>query len=127
MTDRAEIAKLVSDLHSARMSGDLAGMCRTFANDASFQIAGASDGKPIAITASGLSEFRPWLSMMVKAFRLSDYALLSLLVDGHQASAHWRVRIFSKITGVEVPTELVDLVEVRSGHIASYKEFFVPR
>ena len=102
-------------------------MCRVFSDDGTFQIAGASDGKPIAVNANGLAEFRPWLSVMVKAFRLSDYALLSLVVDGNRAAVHWRVRILSKITGVTIPTELVDLVEVRADRIASYTEFFVPR
>jgi hypothetical protein len=65
--------------------------------------------------------------MMIKAFRLSDYALLSLVVEWPRATAHWRVNIHSKITGVTVPTELVDLVELRDERIATYSEFFVPR
>jgi ketosteroid isomerase-like protein len=125
--DRVEIDRLIRELHAARVRGDLPAMCRVFADDGSFQIAGASDGKPIAITASGLREFRPWLAMMVKAFRLSDYVLLSLVIDGERAAAHWRVRIHSKITGITVPTELVDLVEVRAGRMVTYAEFFVPR
>jgi len=40
---------------------------------------------------------------------------------------HWRAHIHSKITGVVVPTELVDMVEVRNGRISSYFELFVPR
>jgi len=37
------------------------------------------------------------------------------------------VNIHSKITGVTVPTELVDLVELRDDRIVTYSEFFVPR
>jgi ketosteroid isomerase-like protein len=40
---------------------------------------------------------------------------------------HWRANIHSKITGATVPTELVDLVEVRNGRIVSYIEFFAQR
>jgi hypothetical protein len=32
----------------------------------------------------------------------------------------------TKITGTVASTELVDLIEVRDRHIASYLEFFVP-
>ena len=39
---------------------------------------------------------------------------------------HWRVNIDSKITGISVPTELVDLLDVGAGKIASLIEFFVP-
>jgi hypothetical protein len=48
-------------------------------------------------------------------------------VEWPRASAHWRVNIFSKVTGATVPTELVDLLELRNDRIESYSEFFVPR
>ena len=51
---------------------------------------------------------------------------LSLTVDAPRAAAHWRVDIHSKVTGVVVPTELVDLIVVRAGRIESHTEFFVP-
>jgi hypothetical protein len=37
------------------------------------------------------------------------------------------VSIFSKVTGVAVPTELVDLIELADKQIRTYNEFFVPR
>jgi hypothetical protein len=64
--------------------------------------------------------------MLVKSFRMKDYELLSLAVDESRAAAHWRVNIDSKITGISVPTELVDLLDVGAGKIASLIEFFVP-
>ncbi|MGO9514919.1 MAG: nuclear transport factor 2 family protein [Steroidobacteraceae bacterium] len=118
---------MIHELHTARIAGDLAGMCRLFADNGRFEIAGASADKPIAIRANGIAEFRPWLAMMTKVFRLSDYILLSLVVEWPRASAHWRVNIYSKVTGVTVATELVDLVELRDGRIQTYSEFFVPR
>jgi ketosteroid isomerase-like protein len=111
----------------ARVSGDLAGMCRLFADTGRFEIAGASADKPISIRANGLSEFKPWLAMMTKVFRLSDYHLISLIIEGQQAAVHWRANIFSKVTGVTVPTELVDLMELHEERIQTYNEFFVPR
>ena len=127
VTDRLEIDRLLRRLHGARVRGDLEALLATFADDVSLRIAGASDGKPIAVTAKGIDQARPWLSMLIKSFRLTDYALLSLLIDGREAAAHWQVTIHSKITGTVVPTELVDLVEVRDDKIASYTEFFSPR
>jgi ketosteroid isomerase-like protein len=127
VTERAAAERMVRDLHAARVGGDLAGMCRLFADHGRFEIAGASADKPIAIRADGIAEFRPWLAMMTKVFRLSDYTLISLVVEWPRASAHWRVNIYSKVTGVTVPTELVDLIEVRDDKIQTYSEFFVPR
>ncbi len=126
MDDR-DARSVVRALHAARVQGDLEALCRLFADSGAFRIAGSSDGKPIAIAAEGIAQFRPWLSMLVKAFGLSDYQLLRLVVEGDYASAHWMARIYSKITGVGVRTELVDLLQVRQGRIVEYTEFFVPR
>jgi len=126
MTDRSQVEQLVRELHKSRLEGDLDRLCGLYGADARLRIAGTTDGKPIAIAATGSAEIRPWLSILVKTFRLSQYTLLSLTVDGARATAHWRVDIHSKITGVVVPTELVDLIDVRGGAIASHTEFFVP-
>jgi ketosteroid isomerase-like protein len=126
MTHRSEVEQLVKELHSARLEGDLERLCAVFAPDARLRIAGSSDGKPIAIDASRITRMRPWLSILVKTFRLSRYQLLSLTIEGASAVAHWRVDIESKITGIVVPTELVDLIEVRNAQISSQIEFFVP-
>jgi ketosteroid isomerase-like protein len=127
MTERTQIERIIGDLHAARIRGDLAGLCALLADDGVFEITGASADKPIAIRAVGLQAFRPWLAMMTKVFRISDYALLSLVVEGNRATAHWRAGILSKVTGVTVTTELVDLLEIRAGKIKTYTEFFVPR
>jgi len=126
MTQRLEIEKLLEDLYAARVEGQLDRLCGLFAADASFRIAGASDGKPIAIVARGTGEIRTWLAMMLKTFKLSRYQQLMVVIEGTRAAVHWRVDIHSKITGVMVPTELVDLVEVSDGRIAGYREFFAP-
>lgn len=126
MTDRLAVEQLVRELHAARLAGDLERVCALYSEDARLRIAGTTDGKPIAIAASGIAEIRPWMSILVKTFRMSQYTMLSLTIDAPRAAAHWRVDILSKITGVVVPTELVDLIDVRGGRISSHTEFFVP-
>jgi ketosteroid isomerase-like protein len=127
MADRHDIESLIKELHAARLRGDLAGMCRVFAEDGEFQIVGSSNGQPIEIAENGLRSFRPWLAMLVKTFRLSDYSMLALIIDPPRAAAHWRVQTLSKVTGQTVTTELVDLLEVRSAQIVRYSEYFVRR
>ncbi|MGO9803293.1 MAG: nuclear transport factor 2 family protein [Steroidobacteraceae bacterium] len=126
MTERRQVEELLRALHAARLEANLEQLCALFSADARMRIQGTSDGKPIAIEAHGAEQIRPWLSVLVKTFRLRDYRLLSLTIEGERAAAHWKVNIHSKITGALVSTELVDLIEVRDGHIASYVEFFVP-
>jgi ketosteroid isomerase-like protein len=127
VAERIVAEKLIQQLHAARVGGDLAGMCRVFAPNGRYEILGASADKSIAIRAKDLAEFRPWLAMMVKVFRLNNYQLLSLIVEWPKAAAHWRADIYSKVTGVTIPTELVDVVEINAEHIVTYTEFFAPR
>lgn len=127
MSERIIAEKLIQQLHAARVAGDLAAMCRVFAADGHFEILGASADKSIAIRAHNLPEFRPWLAMMVKVFRIGNYQLLSLVVEWPRAVAHWRADIYSKVTGVTVPTELVDVVQLTPENIVTYTEFFAPR
>lgn len=127
MSERIVAERLIQQLHAARAAGDLGAMCRVFAAEGRFEILGAGADKSIAIRAQNLAEFRPWLAMMVKVFRIGNYQLLSLVVDGTRAAAHWRADIYSKVTGVTVPTELVDLVQFDDQHIVGYTEFFAPR
>ena len=127
MAERVVAERMIQQLHGARVGGDLAGLCRLFADEGRFEIVGASADKPIAIRAMTMAEFRPWLSMIVKVFRLTNYTLLSLVVEWPRATAHWRTDIYSKVTGVTVPTDLVDLVELSEDRILSYTEFFAPR
>jgi len=128
MTERVEIERLLLELYAARVRGDLAAVCATFTNDASFQVAGASStASPIAMKAVGVAEFRPLLAIMIKSFKLSEQSILSMLIDGAKAAVHWRAKVHSRITGTTVMTELIDVVEVKDGRIASYTEFFVPR
>ncbi|HEX3953330.1 MAG TPA: nuclear transport factor 2 family protein [Stellaceae bacterium] len=127
MTERSEIDGLLRGLYDARARGDLNAVCAAFTQDAAFQIAGASNASPIAITANGVAEFRPWLSLMLKTFQLDEVKILGLIIDGDSAAGHWQAQIHSRVTGAKVLTELVDIVQVRDGLISSYTEFFVPR
>jgi ketosteroid isomerase-like protein len=126
MTQRLEIEKLLRELYAARVEGQLDRLCALFSVQASFKIVGASEGKPIAITARGSGEIRAWLAVMLKTFKLSRYQQLGVVIEGARASVHWRADIHSKITGVIVPTELVDLVEISDGKVSGYHEFFAP-
>ena len=127
MAERVVAERMIREMHAARVGGDLARLCRLFADHGRYEIVGASADKPIAIRTTNIAELRPWLAMMVKVFRLSDYRLLSLVVEWPRVTAHWRADIYSKVTGATVPTELIDLLELSDDRILSFTEFFAPR
>ena len=127
MPDHSAAPRIIHSLHAARIAGDLPAMVRLFSDQGQFQILGASADKPIAIQSVDIVGFKPWLAMLVKVFRLNNYQLLSLTTEWPRVVAHWRADIFSKVTGVSVATELVDIAEVDGERILSYTEFFAPR
>jgi len=127
MTNRLEIDGLLRGLYAARVRGDLDAVCRSFSDDAVFQIAGAGQVSTVSNRAVGVNEFRPLLAVMIKTFKLRDQAILSILIDGMKAAVHWRASVYSRITATTAVTDLVDIVEVRNGRIISYIEFFAPR
>jgi len=127
MTDRLVIDELLRGLYAARLRGDLDAVCRSFSDDAVFQIAGAGQVSPVSNRAVGVNEFRPLLAVMIKTFKLRDQVILAILIDGLKAAVHWRAGVYSRITGTMVLTEFVAIVEVRNGRIVSYLEFFAPR
>ena len=126
MLDRLELEQLVRGIYEARLAGNLDALCQTFSNDAVFRIAGAGQINPISSIAVGVGEFRPLLSLMIKAFKLSNLTIHSILIDGSMAGVHWRAEVYSRLTGLTAATEFIALVEVRKERVVSYTEFFVP-
>lgn len=126
MADRQEVERLLRGLYNARVRGSLADVCERFTDDARFHIGGASHAAPVAVRANGAREYRPLLATMIKTFKISDEEIISILIDGSRAAVHWRAKIFSRVTGTTVLTELIDMIEVRGGKIGSYIEFFAP-
>ena len=45
-------------------------------------------------------------------------------LDAHQATVRWQANIRSRITGATVPTDMIDLIEVRDGRIVNFNEIF---
>jgi SnoaL-like domain len=127
LSERLIAEQLIQQLHAARVAGDLAGMCRSFADDGRFEILPTGADKSLAIQANSLSEFRPWLSMMAEDFRLSKYELLSLTIEWPRAAAHWRIDMRSKATGVNTPMALVDVAYFNEDCILAYTEFMAAR
>jgi ketosteroid isomerase-like protein len=125
MINRPDMDCLLRELYDARVRGDLEALCRIFADDAKFQIAGPSQATQISVSSIGIEQLRPLLAVMIKTFKLSEHTILSMIIDGTNAAVHWRAKVHSRITGQRVVTELVDVVEIRGGRIASYIEFFV--
>lgn len=124
---RSEIDRLLRGLYDARLRGDVDGVCRVFSEDAKFKITGASHhASPIAVVAVGIAEICQWVALLIKTFQLKDHTILAVIIEEERAAVHWHADIYSRITGLSVPADVVDLVEVRNQRIVSYTEFLAP-
>jgi ketosteroid isomerase-like protein len=123
MSSRSDVERIMRDAYAARLRGDIDAICRIFADNATFQMAGTHNASPVAIRSDGVSQFRPLIEQMIKTFELSDHQIVSMIVEGSKAAVHWRARIRSTVTGVTAVSDLLDLVEIKDGRIASFVEF----
>jgi ketosteroid isomerase-like protein len=127
LTDGSEICTLLQELYAARVRSDLDRLCRVFSTEATFKIAGISHHvSPIAVAAVGIHEIRQCLALLLKTSRLHDQVILTTIIEENRAAVHWSTKIYSRFTGITVPTELVDLVVVGDGHVVSFTEFLAP-
>src|SRR5215472_13154736 len=102
MSNRDRIEQVLQALYAARVGANLDALVGLFAQQARFRIAGTGDGKPIAISANGREQIRPWLGLLVKTFRISNHETLSMTIEGVNAAVHWEAQKHSKVTGVIV-------------------------
>jgi acyl carrier protein len=56
-----------------------------------------SQASPVAIKAAGVEEFHPLLALLAETFKLVDLTTLSMIVEGAQATMHWRVNVRSRM------------------------------
>ncbi|HEX2215691.1 MAG TPA: nuclear transport factor 2 family protein [Xanthobacteraceae bacterium] len=123
MSSRDEIERVLKDAYAARKRGDVDAILRVFSQDVRFQLAGSADVSPVAHRADGADQFRALLVNLVKTFELLDHKIISMMIDGDGATVHWRGKFRSSVTGETVETELVDVIKLKEGRIASFIEF----
>jgi hypothetical protein len=127
LTEGSEIRSLLQELYAARVHSDLDRLCRVFSTEATFKIGGISHHVgPIAVAAVGIREIRQCLALLLKTSRLHDQVMINTIIEGERAAVHWSAKIYSRFTGITVPTELVDLLVVADSRVVSFTEFLAP-
>ena len=121
--DRASVEKVIREAYGARRRGDLETTCVHFADDARFTVAGDVRASAIAGSATGCEAVRGALTGIMDALDWVDHEIVSLVIEGDQAAVHSRVTVRARATGEEVETEMLDLLTVRDGKIASFLQF----
>ena len=118
MTDtRATIETLLDQAYAARRANDAEAAAACFAEDGRFMPNGAP-----AATKSRAEQVSAMKSMF-EAFEVVTLSEHCRIIDPPRAVVHWRGQ-FRVQNGQVGETDILDLIEVRDGRIASLTTFF---
>lgn len=117
METREEIERLVDEIYAARQREDLEAIVGSFHDNARFAINGGEG------VATDRAQHRSAIGGLLEAFALLEFRRLCYVIDPPRAVVHWRGKFRSK-NGQVADTEVLDLIEIRDGRIASLTTFF---
>ena len=117
MDARAAIEALLDKAYDARRRNDAAGAAATFCEDGLFM----ANGMPARTT--NRAEQVAALDQMFGAFSVVEFQEHCRIIDPPRAVVHWRGK-FRAQNGRVGDTDVLDLIEIRDGRIASLTTFF---
>jgi ketosteroid isomerase-like protein len=116
MDTRASIDAILDQAYAARQRQDAAAAAACFTEDGCFR---ANGGPPTA----NRTEQTMSLKAQFEAFELLEMNVHCRIIDPPRAAVHWRGNFRAK-NGQLGETDILDLIEVRDGRIASLTTFF---
>jgi uncharacterized protein (TIGR02246 family) len=116
MDTRASIEALLDQAYAARQKQDVAAAAACFTEDGCFRANGGPG------TASRTEQHNA-LKEVFEAFEVVGFEQHCRLIDPPRAAVHWRGTFRAK-NGQIGETDVLDLIEVRDGRIASLTTFF---
>jgi ketosteroid isomerase-like protein len=121
--DRHDMLQTIQDAYAARVRGDLDGVMRAFAVDASFQINAAPPHPQLAYFTEDRNALRTAMAQLIDTFEFSDLQVLDSVVEGPKAVVRLSFTVKAKRTDKVVKTEVLDLFEFKDGKIAAMSQF----
>jgi ketosteroid isomerase-like protein len=118
MTSRADIDQILDRAYAARKKHDVQGVFECFTSDGQFR----QNGQGGAHTDAVMS--RAELQNVFDAFQLLESQEYRRVIEAPLAVVHWRGKFRAANTGEVQETDILDLVEVKDGKIASLTTFF---
>jgi ketosteroid isomerase-like protein len=118
MTSRADIDQILDRAYAARKKHDVQGVFECFTSDGQFRQGGQDEARVDAVVS------RAGLQGLFDAMELVESHEYRRVIEAPLAVVHWRGKFHARNTGETRETEVLDLVEVRDGKIASLTTFF---
>ena len=117
MDTRASIEAIIDKAYDARRRNDAEAAAATFCEDGCFMANGMPAG------TKSRAEQVAALKQQFETFTLLKFQLHCRIIDPPRAVVHWRGK-FRAQNGRVGDTDILDLIEVRDGRIASLTTFF---
>jgi ketosteroid isomerase-like protein len=117
MDTRASIEAVLDRAYEARRRNDAEASAACFCDNGCFMANGVPD------STKNRSEQVVALKRLFEEFALVEFTQHCRVIDPPRAVVHWRGKFRAK-NGRVGDTDIIDLIEVRDGHIASLTTFF---
>ena len=118
MENRQEIERILDRAYAARRAENADAAAEVFHPEGRFAVNGQETH------AVGREAHRSALKDLFATFRLLDFQQHCRVIDPPRAVVHWRGRFRAAGTGEEAETDVLDLIEIKDGRIASLTTFF---
>ena len=116
MDTRAALEAILDKAYAARRAEDVEAVVANFCEDGCFR----ANGAPAASTRA---EQQAVIKGLFEAFALLEFQQHCRIIDPPRAVVHWRGK-FRAQNGRVGETDVLDLIEVRDGRIASLTTFY---
>ena len=118
MESRQEIEQILDRAYAARRKQDIDATVEVFHPEGRFAVNGQE------AHAVGRRAHQSALKDLFAAFRLLEFQQHCRVIDPPRAVVHWRGRFRAAASGEEAETDVLDLIEIKDGRIASLMTFF---
>ena len=123
MTERAAVEALIRDAYAARHRGDLDALMEYLHPDCSYRLAGGPEAAEVFSQPDGHLAVREQMAGLIATYVFSNIEELALMVEGDRATLHWRADVVCLPTGRTGSFEIMDLITVADGKVASVTQF----
>jgi ketosteroid isomerase-like protein len=123
-TDEIEIAARIEAACEALASDDIDLFLSAFAPDARWRLLGHNAGLPFSGNHAGHGAIRQMIASIYELFKMRDFFVEDIIVNGDSAAVRWSALATSKDTARQSAVEVFDHIIMRDGLIVSLTQFF---
>jgi ketosteroid isomerase-like protein len=120
--DRSKAEELIKTVYGARVKGDVNEIMKFVSPDIVWEILGSNEHSKIALAVKDMDTFRHTLSIIVENLELSNFEILTMVVEGDSIAFHWRAHVRNPKTGKAAESQVMDFWTVEDGKVTTIRQ-----